>query len=390
MKLDLKFTPLIFSIYFFFIYICFFSLGYSLITWKSLSDVTVLAVFLFLLAHCIGCTFGSSVKFRLRRFPRVVLKKKFFRFSYTFLVMNILFSLYLMKQKYGGIEYIISHAFLIREEVIAGNPFLPFYISYINSLNQAYFALSLVVFYHNKHYKYPVLFFINIIVCDLLTFGRVGTLFAVFMAVGLYVFVKGKKFINIKSLLSVLVVFFVINLSRLIRGGGDNFSSSIAHVNSYLKFELPSWTNGILSNYLYFFSSPVALSEYFETEELFKSEFGQRLFTPLHNLFYRLMGEERINTIDPFSYVPYKTNIYTVIRDVHSDTGSLGILIFPIIIGFLFSYLSKSENIITQAIFAMFISIVCFYPLYNALSFGMFIISILYLFLLTFISKVET
>lgn len=367
---------------FFLSYSLLFCMGYFVFDWNYLSLPAILFFLLFFLGVLFGAYVGSKINIPYR-FSKIRIRSGvFLTVMWFFLTFCILISLYLMLKKYGSIEYIISYAFAIREEVIGGSGFIPFYLSYANSLNQALFAVSMVIYKNTGKFKFCILFFINIVLCDLLSFGRVGTLFSICMVVGFIFLCKGWKVVNLKTALYVFLGFFVLNLSRIVRGGDGGFSSSVNHLVPHLKFDVPEWMYGILSNYSYFFSSPVAFSEYLNNEELFKSSFGERLLTPIYNITLRLLGEQRINTIDPFVNIPYSTNIYTVLRDIYSEIGVFGVLPSAILFGLVFGFLYNAKEVFSRALFLIMIGCAFFFPLYNALSFGMFLMSIIFLFLM--------
>ncbi|PSW11196.1 hypothetical protein C9J01_17220 [Photobacterium rosenbergii] len=388
MRSEYVLSPVLFLITFFSVYSLLFACGYLILHWEPLSLLALLSFTLFIFGVIFGTYTGKKINLNIS-IRKKVISNRFIFYAWLFLTFCVAISLYLMLKRYGSLDYIISYAFVIREQVIGGDGFIPFYLSYINSLNQAFFALSLNIYKRNKSKKFCVLFFINIVFCDLLTFGRVGTLFALLVLVGFLFFNKGFKIINLKTMMFGFIAFFVLNLSRIIRGGESGFSSSVNGLVPYLKVNIPEWGYGLLSNYIYFFSSPLAFSKYLENHEEFQSSFGQRLFTPLYNIFLRLLGENRINTIDPFVNVPYKTNIYTVLRDIFADVGVWGVLPSAILFGLIFGMLYNSKSIFNQSLFLMFIGCVFFFPLYNALSFGMFLISMLFLFFMSILFRCD-
>ncbi|MDW3167947.1 O-antigen polymerase [Vibrio sp. Y184] len=390
MKVKSKYSisPSIFVATFFFIYSTLFLSGYIIFEWKRMSIVAIFSILLFMFGILFGTYIGERVSIVFKH-KVIVIREKFLFFSWLGLTICVFISMYLMLKKYGSISYIISYAFVIREEVIGGDGFIPFYLSYINSLNQAFFAISVAVFNRYAKKRYCLLFFMNIVFCDLLSFGRVGTLFALFIIIGNIFFIKGFKIFNFKTFFYAIAAFFILNISRIIRGGEAGFSTSILGLQPYLKFDMPVWTYGLLSNYVYFFSSPIAFSEYIDNSERFDSEFGQRLFTPIYNIVLRIIGEQRINTIDPFVNIPYSTNIYTVLRDIYADIGVFGVLPLAMIFGFVFGYLYNAKTVFRESIFLMLMSCLMFFPLYNPLSFGMFLISILFLFFISFIFRLN-
>lgn len=388
MKDYYKITPTVFVSLFFSLYTCCFLAGYSLFYWKPISLIAALSIFLFISGVLFGTAVGQRIKLSLN-YKKIPLTDRFVSYGWFLLTLCILLSFVFMIKKYGSISYIISHAFLIRESVIGGEGFIPFYLSYINSLNQAFFAISLVSYKRSGKVFYSIAFFINIIFCDLLTFGRVGTLFGIFVLVSFLFFNKGFKLFNFRLFIYSVFAFFVLNLSRIIRGGDGGFSSSVTGLVKYLKVDVPEWSYGLLSNYTYYFSSPIAFSEYLYSTENFNSSFGQRLFTPIYNILLRFTGESRINTIDPFVNVPYSTNIYTVLRDIYADLGVFGIIPYSFIFGLTFALLYNCKGFFYKSLFLMFAACVFFFPLYNALSFGMFMISMFFLFFLSLFFKVK-
>lgn len=383
-----KISSLVFLFSFFSMYIVFFLLGYTVFYWKPISLIAVLFFSLFIISLLLGAFFGERIKFNVS-YKKINLPSFFIVLSWLFLSLCVVLSFLFMINKYNSINYIVTHAFVIREQVIGGDTFIPFYLSYINSLNHAFFVFCLVTSKDNKNKYFTFLFFINIVMCDLLTFGRVGTLYAIFILISYLFFNKGFKLFNLKLFIYSVFLFFILNLSRIIRGGDGGFSSSVVGLIRYLRYDLPEWSYGLLSNYTYFFSSPIAFSEFLNFSETFKSEVGQRLFTPIYNIVLRLLGESRINTIDPFVNIPYSTNIYTILRDIYADLGVFGVAPYGVIFGFIFGMLYNAKNPFYASVFFMLSACVFFFPLYNALSFGMFLISILFLLFLAMFFKVK-
>ncbi len=375
-------SPFVFLIIFFSTYIVLFLAGYLIIDWNSLSLSSVLAISVFICGVLYGALFGMSSKLYFLNIKKISIGYRFLYVAYLVLSSSVLFSISLMISEYGSVGYIMTHAFVIRESVIGGDGFIPFYISYINSLNQAFYAISIILYYKEGVKKFAIMFFVNIVLCDLLTFGRVGTLNAIFMFAGFIFMARGVKIITYKTISVAVIGFFVLNLSRIIRGGEGGFSASLLYLWRYLKIDPPEWSYGIISNYLYYFSSPIAFSEYLQNSENYSTPFGQRLFTPIYNIILRIAGLPRINTIDEFVQIPYSTNIYTVLRDIHSDLGVMGIVFCPILFGYIFSVMYRSKEVFGQSVFLMLIGCAMFFPLYNSLSFGMFFLSITLLFVL--------
>lgn len=390
-----KVTASSFALSFYSVYALLFSCGYIFIDWELMSFTTFSLCLIFSSSIIFFIKCGESLYLDVRSQILTISVSKFLLIFYLIMLISISFSWYKCAEYWGGIEYVFLHANEIRESVIGVeiDGYIPFYVGYLNSLNHALFSLSIVFFIKTKSSKkiaatFSFLYFINIVLADLLSFGRIGTLYALFMIISIVFVVSGFSIFKLRNICIVIILFFILNIPRMIRGGGDNFEETMSGINNYLLIKFPSWMNGVISNYIYFFSSPIALSHYLDGE-IDKTTYGQRLFTPIYNVIYRIFGIEKINTIDSFVSIPYQTNVYTILKDIISDLGVGGVLIYCMFLGVLIGALSNAKNSISSAMYCMMLAYIMYTPLYNPFSFGMFVISFLFLAILFFLIRFD-
>lgn len=279
--------------------------------------------------------------------------------------------------KYGSLDTFLANAYTIREGTIGrGDPTdLPIYVQYFNSLVYALFAIALCRFGQTRQFKYVLIsayFFVLIVMNDLTQLGRIGILYAIFCVIGYFIVFRRRAFTPI-NIFCVVALFALLMLPRLIRGSFDNFEASIRNYRDYFSTDIPPVFNALTITYIYYFSSPYALDNYLQTPDP-KHTYGERTFTPFVNIAARLTGDTRQTTIDEPAYIPFRYNIYTVIKDFYQDFGMVGFTLVPFLIGIVFGRLFVSAS--TFDALKIFSAGWLFYtPIYNAYSFGGFMIS---------------
>lgn len=371
---------------FYLMYIGLCILGNFFIDYNHLSLLTISIVTIYISLLFFGAFAGYHNTSCKNNFLWIVKIKNIILVLSIVLTLSVFYSWYLNITYYGSLEYIILNSFTIRTNSIGGEvSIFPTYLTYTNSLVYAAFILSLVYYELSQKRKYiffAVYFFVLIILCDLLLFGRIGILYGIFSFLG-YLIVYGKLKFNIRNILLILLLFLILILPRLIRGSFDNMESSMNNYLPYFIVEIPNYLYSFVSVYIYYFSSIYAFDFYINESEQTLT-YGFRMFTPFAHIIANIMGLERLNTIDVMANVPFEYNIYTVLKDIYSDYSIIGIIFLPFIIGFFFGFIFKKQTIQYNAIKAYSLGWLFYTPIFNAFSFGGFLISFLFLFILTF------
>ncbi|WP_137430141.1 oligosaccharide repeat unit polymerase, partial [Escherichia coli] len=94
------------------------------------------------------------------------------------------------------------------------------------------------------------------------------------------------------------------------------------------------YTAGPIINYIYYFSSPYSFNQWMEKDfNTTEFTYGSRTFTPFYNILSKLYGNERVVIIDENAYIPFRHNIFSVVKDYYSDFGFWGVILIPFTIG---------------------------------------------------------
>lgn len=366
--------------------------GYFFIDQRCFSLYAVLLFITAFLSITIASYFGQKSKpfiFKICTVRKI--NDKWYILCYLFLLVFIIFS-WILNINYWGLSIIFEQANVVRDEVIGGNGVIPASIGYINALNHAFFTIVVVKAFVTKKNLFKVLVvlcILNILAIDLISFGRIGVVYAVFILVAAAIYFNPLILINKKSIVGLIFLLIIISVPRLIRGAGDNFDSTISKYSSTFIYKPPEYLNVLVSTYFYYFTSPVAFSELIENQSGYNNTYGYRFFSPIYNIYYKINNEDRPNTIDKPVYVPYETNIFSILKDIMTDFGWIGFFIVPSIFGFFLGMYSKIDKCKIQYLTVYMLAIVLFSPLYNPLSFGSFFISFVFLFINTMIHNEE-
>lgn len=355
-------------------------LGSHLINFNPMHFSTIALVFASALSLFCGTYTGFRSKFTVN-FGLLSLDFGFI-LPIAAVVMSIAmaFSWYYLIQKNGSLAYMFAHAMDVRSKGIGGSEdVIPIWITYPSSLVHAGFALSIVPGVFKKRWKMIVMalwFFILIALTDLQSFGRIAMLNAIFVCIGMYLLCNRQLFTKRTLKLTIVLVFlyFALMLPRMIRGGFDNFESSISKYKPYVSVELPSELNGLLSIYIYYFSSVYALDEFMQSDVDLKTN-GGRTLTPIVNAGARIFDYDRINTIDQEAYIPFSYNIYTAIHDYWLDFGLAGAVGIPFVFGFIFGLFGAQTGAVFRGLQGLTCGWLFYLPLYNVFSFGQFLIA---------------
>ena len=108
------------------------------------------------------------------------------------------------------------------------------------------------------------------------------------------------------------------------------------------------------------------------------------------NLFNRFFSEgevsHRLVIIGDLVYVPFDTNIFTIIGEIYMDFGIIGIIILPFVFGSIVGFLFKYHGIYADALKMILFAWLFYTPIYNAFSFGGFLISFVFTAILVLIT----
>jgi oligosaccharide repeat unit polymerase len=322
---------------------------------------------------------GNNINVRLKPLYSIDIEK-ILKLLLIISIITTALSWYLTIKYYGSIEYIILHSFDIRTETIGdGLSLVPSSITYLNSFQYYAFVLSLTVYSIRRKRKfiyYVLLFFLMIVISDLRSFGRIGILFSIFSIIS-WMLYNNIRIFSIKKIASVLFLYFVLMLPRLIRGGFDNFSSSINNYSSSFIYSIPSFLYGPVTVYIYYFSSLYAFDAIISSDII--HSMGMRNFAPIANALNNCFHlDARVVLIADSVHIPFEYNIYHIMGELFFDFSYYGIAIFPIIFGVFIGYIFRQTTFSSNIIKIFMMTWIFYTPIYNIFSFGSFFISLLF------------
>lgn len=362
--------------------------GYGFIEYPPISFYTIVVIFIYVSSFVVGAYAGDRLNG-----PRIDLG---FRINASnLLVFLTLLSAVLIAMlwsinisHYGSLEYILLNSFTIRSNSIGlAESIFPIYLTYPSSLVYPAFVIAVVLFEEGGQRKYlaiAAVLFVLIVLQDLLTFGRIGILYAIFSFVG-YCVVYRKRILKLKNLVMFSLLFFILMLPRLVRGSFDNMSGTMDNYLPYIRFHIHPALYTFVSVYIYYFSSPFALDQYLSWG-VGDLTLGQRTFTPIYNILSKFLGFDRINTIDPMANIPFDYNIYTFIKDLYSDFSLFGVAVVPLFVGLMFGKLYRGNTALDNCTKIYLLAWLFYTPLFNAYSFGGFFIGFAFLLILSLMS----
>jgi oligosaccharide repeat unit polymerase len=358
---------------FYIVYCLLAGLGTVFIRYKSLSFRTIVVIFIFIAASYFGFRLGESSPLRFAPREKPLNLKLALSIGTTVASISVLIAWGFILRHYGSLGYVFANAFSIRISTIGSKESAyPLVFGYGASICYGFFPLALIL----KRKVEGVCLFIVILLLDLVSFGRVGVIFATFILLS-WALVQKVRLLSIKNIMAMIILLAVLIMPRLIRGNFDNFEGTISGYRPYFRYELPSSTNMIASNYIYYFSSGYALNEYLmDSRGSDKLGLGSRIFAPIANMTSRLFGGARPNLIDKTAEIPFEYNIYTAIHDWLIDFGVLGMVIGPLLLNFLLAILSKGEGAAATAVKIYSMAYILFTPVYFIFTFGGFFLSL--------------
>jgi oligosaccharide repeat unit polymerase len=374
-------------LWFYVLYALLVCVGYAFIEYPPISFFTLNIIFIYVSCFIIGTYLGNqntgrhlALGFAIN-FDKVLIVLVLLSAA----LIAVLWVINIMH--YGSLAYIFLNSFTIRSNTIGlAESIFPAYLTYPSSLVYPAFVLAVVLFEERGSRKYiyaALVLFVLIVLQDLLTFGRIGILYAIFCLVG-YCLVYRKRVLTIRNIFLFALLFLVLLLPRLVRGSFDNMSETMGNYLPYIRFDIHPIFYSFLSVYIYYCSSPFALDTYLSSG-VDVYTFGQRTFTPIYNIVSKLFGFERLNTIDPMVKVPFEYNIYTFVKDIYSDFSLLGVVLMPIAVGWVFGRFFRGNTTSANCVKIYMLGWLFYTPLFNAFSFGGFLIGFGFLVMLDII-----
>ena len=379
-----------FIILFYTIYLVIALFGYTFINYIQINISTLFIYFIYVLFLYFGAFIGIRLKIG-PLFPRrsVKINDSFVRkFLIMFGVVTLLIWLKFINE-YGSIEAIIANAYNIRENTIGeSESIIPLWLTYLSSIEYAFFAILLILFHRTKKHLGAIIYmFVIIILSDLQTFGRIGILFSIFSVIGWVIYTR-KKILTFKNFIFTFLLYNLLMLPRLIRGGFDNFSGTIDNYAAYFTVKISPYFYGFISIYIYYFSSIFSFNQLFSVD--IDHLYGFKNFAPLINILGRLfpfLSIQRVQLIEPMAQIPFEYNIYSILGDIYIDFGFIGFFFLPVFFGFIIGCIFRINGFFIDALKILMFAWIFYSPIYNCFSFGSFFISFFFLVVLSVFFK---
>jgi oligosaccharide repeat unit polymerase len=374
-----------FIIVFCFIYLFLAFVGNFFLKYVSLNFLSLLIFISFYLYLYLGASLGMLLP-SIKRYNFLNNAKIILNLLLLIITLTTILSWRVLIKKYSSLEFIFLHAYEIRYGTVGtSKAIIPNLYTYFNSLIYACLIISLVLL--NKRKKiiyaiYAIYSFVLIIAIDFLYFGRIGILFSIFCFLGYFFYYKIR--LKISHFFYLLIIVIAFTLPRLVRGGFDNFQGTMSYISPYMKINVPSGFNFVISNYIYYFSSIYAFGEYLENEKI-DLTYGKRNFAPVYNIINRfILKEDRVNLIDNNVKIPFDFNVFSIAKELYVDFGYFGLVLLSLVFGIFIGNIFKS-SFDSLNIFAF--TWIFYTPIYNSLSFGSFFFSFIFLIIITLINN---
>jgi oligosaccharide repeat unit polymerase len=209
--------------------------------------------------------------------------------------------------------------------------------------------------------------------------GRWNILVAAYLFLTAFLYTPHKRFVKRRT----IVVFIMIAVLAL---GSVIFISSTRKLKIHFRYEnqemegVRSLILFLPSIYFYLSSPPVAFSEYLYIGE---EEFypGSYTFKPMYNILAKFDLVDPLPMFNPFICTPEPINAGTYLREIHADFGSLGVMLFPYVLGIfltiLFLMIRRRPTTTLIVIMTHFYAVVCQSWNVNAMKLGQWAVSIL-------------
>jgi oligosaccharide repeat unit polymerase len=379
-----------FIVLFYTIYLLIALFGYTFIDYIQINISTLFIYFIYVLFLYFGAFLGIRLNLNITLPKRSVkINDGFVR---KFLIMFGIVTLLIWGKfinEYGSIEAIIANAYNIRENTIGeSDGIIPLWLTYLSSIEYAFFAILLILFHKTKKYLGAIIYmFVLIILSDLQTFGRIGILFSIFSVIGWVIYTR-KKILTFKNLIFTFLLYNLLMLPRLIRGGFDNFSGTIDNYAAYFTIKISPYFYGFISIYIYYFSSIFSFNQLFNIE--IDHLYGFKNFAPLINIVSRLfpfLSIHRVQLIEPMAQIPFEYNIYSILGDIYIDFGIAGFFFLPFFFGFIIGCIFRVNGFFIDSLKILMFAWIFYSPIYNCFSFGSFFISFFFLVVLSVFFK---
>lgn len=373
-----------FSLIFYTVFSIISLLGYVIIRYREIHLLTLLLIIIYIFTFVLGTYIGRNIPIFNTKCS-FINPNKLIPVTLLISLLSTIIGWYYMINHYGSIEYILANSFTIRMETIGdGIQIIPTIITYCTSLNVIVIPITLVCYRKNRNKKYiiySVISFIIVVLSDLQTFGRIGILFSIFAIVSYFIIYKIK--IPIKKLIIWgSIIFLLFMLPRYIRGG-NSIEGIGDRYRPYFAYDYPPAAEPFISLYAYYFSGYYAL-DYLLDQEI-DYAYGERNLAAAINLINRIypIKKSRTSIIAEEAYVPFDTNIYTVIGELFLDGGLFAIVVGSLIFGSIFGWLFKYRGLYATALKIIILCWIFESPIYNVFSFGNFLLAFIILIVLT-------
>lgn len=269
--------------------------------------------------------------------------------------LSVMFMWGLTIKYWGSLHYIFKNAYLVRMTSIGidGVQIVPVLLNYISSIFKysSLFTGSYLLFFKKSRWSKKLFYIFPLFLAfidDLRTFSRMGIIFALLIYGGALLIAISSKCIRLrygsvfKFVLLLSAVSLIILLPKIIRSNGFTVSElqqftdiKIDNVILEAFFTLYSYATGAFAAFDSFIKSWNGTHTY-----------GAMCFLPIENILSRLLTGESsgISLIYEFREIPFSTNIYTWLREIYTDFGFVGIVLFPFFIGIISQHCSNHKT----------------------------------------------
>lgn len=351
------------------------------IVWPGILGVVYLVVIY--LSISVGLLLG--LKMSLKRSSRLKLVRQRQNLDRVFDILvivssvSVIYAWIILLDHYGGVIVMFANAFDIREATIGSqDSVVPGLVGYMTSPVYAVWVYELARGENTGSMRKMriLLVFMVIVLSDLMTFGRVGIMFAL-VSVAAWYFSK-KRAIRLRIVILISCILAVSTLPRLVRGDFDNFEGSMDRYRPALRVQTPEILNFGVALLPYFAGGFFSSAQLIERDEFDGPlDFGIRTFTPIANAYSRLLNSSRIVSIDQFVEVPFEHNVHGIPWDLLRDFGPFWVFPVAFFLGLLLGFISKDSSSRVGLATIYFVgAIIFFFPVYSLLSFGGFFISL--------------
>ncbi|MFH0735651.1 MAG: O-antigen polymerase [bacterium] len=278
----------------------------------------------------------------------------------TFYNWNVLIN------KFGSIQAVIIQSNIIYQmrinnEIKGTLPYVEMFLFVGIVLSSIYTA------YKSKFSILPIISFTGILLLGIAFSGRANILLAFFLFFITFIFTrellhqnnKNKKVSKYKFVVPLILVLVLsigsVTIIRQFRGTLENFSAISPALKKFNKSVIIT-----PSIYLYFSSDIGVLSKYLEHDNE-RTRWGENTFISVYNILSKFNVTRRPDVFSKGYYTPVWSNTGTFLREVHTDFGYAGILIFPYVLGLLTTFFWV--KLIFDSDFRYFIPVIFFYAL---------------------------